>query len=75
MAYAGDTSQRYTIKDKIGTAQPNVPIIGADGSFNRVLREFEDNGWRVGADRRLHKRIVLDVVFAPLDTLLNVVLY
>lgn len=43
MAYAGDTSQRYTIKDKIGTAQPNVPIVGSDGSlkkscFTRIRR-------------------------------------
>ncbi len=43
MAYSGDTSRRYTIKDKIGTTMPNVPIVKADGSvtkscFTRIRR-------------------------------------
>lgn len=43
MAYSGDTSYKYTIKDKIGTGMPEVPIVGEDGSvkkscFTRVRR-------------------------------------
>lgn len=43
LAYAGDTSYRFTIKDKIGTGMPNVPIVKVDGSitkscFTRVRR-------------------------------------